>query len=496
MITLYLAKAWYPRKKPLLQIKIMELLATKGMMSKSQAAKLLPDHHYPEIHQAYEGLSEKGRIEIARGPFQIKRGKREIFYRISEVGAKALVEVTEDTTRFGNIIIGYCLNQERGVGSEVKELFSIFLGKYLKYPTIQYAYLLNLDPVNDMCLKWIEDYGPSSNKVSVAQKVLEALVLSPDITLRELVKKAASTRQDVEIVLSKFVFDFGMEMAVGELFLHATFLQHCMIVQSPNKAGIQSYRLSLVGVLVVLTLLRHARGSLFHKEYSVKQYYASIARNYSDLLPLIFGKWKLLAQISDPMPVINLDIILSKELRSGSKEHPFALGGNREYYFAIESIVLQNESKLREVEGPLVQLLNQASQSHGPVDRAPMPIDSKLGPIVDELMTINHSLNPYYLNLRSITSGNMKDFERILGNEISFLYYLSLSRDFLGPPVDPTSNRGFHGNPQRLLTILRSILGDPEVAEWFSARLHDIENYYQESIDAIKELSKIATRKP
>src|SRR5206468_7083469 len=69
------------------------------------------------------------------------------------------------------------------------------------------------------------------------------------------------------------------------------FLSH-LVVASTNE---KKYELSLLGVLLMLATISLMRQQ--QKSSSFVSYYDKVASNYSEKIPIIFGKWKLLKDI-------------------------------------------------------------------------------------------------------------------------------------------------------------------------------------------------------
>ena len=69
-----------------------------------------------------------------------------------------------------------------------------------------------------------------------------------------------------------------------------------------NLRGVDTYQLSLFGVLFLLKLIRQndinrLRHGLFNNDKSFLEYCDIIADNYRDAIPLIFRRWSLLKRI-------------------------------------------------------------------------------------------------------------------------------------------------------------------------------------------------------
>src|SRR5690242_8638394 len=115
---------WYDQdnKKPRLQIKILESVALCGRLSVSLAELELKNHHHPEIWHSFKILEKKGLIKKLKdsNPGREKplgKGRRKIYYAITEKGLFAFIATLGDTTsdtvkvdpkKFWRAIIGFC----------------------------------------------------------------------------------------------------------------------------------------------------------------------------------------------------------------------------------------------------------------------------------------------------------------------------------------------------------------------------------------------------
>jgi hypothetical protein len=91
------------------------------------------------------------------------------------------------------------------------------------------------------------------------------------------------------------------------------FMHHCIVAIRLTPKGTETYELSLFGITIAMTLIRHhdmGRMSLFYHDISLQEYYDKMASNYKDALPLIFGKWYLLKKHLRKWSAYNFDIIL------------------------------------------------------------------------------------------------------------------------------------------------------------------------------------------
>src|SRR5438067_678 len=108
--------------------------------------------------------------------------------------------------------------------------------------------------------------------------------------------------------------------------------------------------------MLVLALVRYndmgtLKGGLYFNGFSPSAHYDIIASNYSNKLPLIFGKqWKLLKKTMKGIAIYNFDIIFSEEVRSESFDEPYLVNGNRELYQSTMKIALYRRKQLEEFQ--------------------------------------------------------------------------------------------------------------------------------------------------
>jgi DNA-binding MarR family transcriptional regulator len=370
---------WYNgRRKPRLQIKILENIALSGDLSKAKARDLLKQHHYPEISQAFDSLEKKGMIKFSRG--EPGRGRKERFYKITEKGIASLMVENPQPRLFWQALLQYCQRKEAVVSlDDVELLFGFFIQKYLKYSADHIYYISQIDHFNRACDTWlqrIKGYS-DSEKISAAQKVVEALALKPKMTLDELAAEIKESREDTEKIISSYSFrpvehvvidkEFVQKYHAGKIDAasimneHWEFLLHSIIIaiekddDDDRKGGASVYELSLFGAIVALALIRHndagmLKLGLYYSKTPLQDYFDKVATNYKDKLPLIFGKWNLLKMILKIFSAYNFDIIIDKETRLNSDTAPSILGGgSREFLETAKAIALHNHHQLSQV---------------------------------------------------------------------------------------------------------------------------------------------------
>jgi hypothetical protein len=367
---------WYDgRRKPKLQIKILENIALSGDLSKAKARDLLKQHHYPEISQAFDSLEKKGMIKFSRG--EPGRGRKERFYKITEEGIISLLGENPQPHLFWQAVIKYCQLSTKVVTlDEVEFFYDFFIHKYLKYSADHIFYRSQIDHFNRACDRWLQGINEDckGEKISVAQKVVEALALKPKMALDELVAEVKEPKEQVEKFLSMHSFR-PIEYVLKDMILVPTyhtgendrtspigeyyeFMLHSIIIATKNgkSGGTSVYELSLFGVVLALALVRYndaerLNSSLHYNKIPLPDYFGIVAKNYRDKLPLIFGKWDLLKMILDERSAYNFDIVIDRETRLNPDMAPSILaGGNREFFETAKAIVLHNRRQLGQVQ--------------------------------------------------------------------------------------------------------------------------------------------------
>jgi DNA-binding MarR family transcriptional regulator len=277
---------WYKTRKPQLQIEVLACLALGGEMSKGKVESVLRKHH-PDILHAFKKLEERNRIHISRS--ETGKGRRKDYYRITNEGLKLLITDNPDPERFWKATIGFCYHSHREVPlKEIDVLYNSFVSRYLKYPSA-YAHSFQVDVFNEMSTQWLQNIVLSSPRISCAQKVLEVLAIRPGISLEGLVDETGDSVEEVQRALSLYLpipykpFEIGKEVKNAryakrdwEFFLHNT------ITVGTDLKNAVVYELSLFGIMLVLTLIRHndmdrLRHGMYYTYLTFQEYQNTIA---------------------------------------------------------------------------------------------------------------------------------------------------------------------------------------------------------------------------
>jgi hypothetical protein len=479
-------------------------------------------------------------------------GRPEIYYRITELGMYAILAVDPTPKKFWTLILAFCDHRHIQVSvNQVNDFYRFFIGKYMKYPTCM-DYLSLLESVNKMCLNWINS-NMNDKQVSLSQRVIEVLSIYPKVTLKELARRVGNeSEEQIKSIVNQYAMtqiqytdlyytsDDDYHERLPERYLD--FLQHCIINVHRNYAtGLQTYELSLFGIILVMMLIRkHDRdptAHLFEKELTLAEYYYKIASNYEDKLPLIFGKihWHLSRKYLKDMSVYNFDIVLCDEkTRSSTENLPVFMKGSKEFYQNMLSLSLYNSKQVNEIFDIGLSEFNRyvyenrdrsLNKEEYPKEKDDSYIQ-KVNPVYKKLQQIHLSLEyrdpmvfqdqiaqeEYKKYVKSaLTSpateasvptniSAMDAVEKAFAKEITFLYYLSLYREVYIPVIFP--NKGFDSIMPELLSetvkrissqksanlslpqvwslrerLQRILRHDKELKDWFCSCMKEIIEY-------------------
>ena len=289
-----------------------------------------------------------------------------------------------------------------------------------------------------------------------------------------------------------------------------------------NLRGVDTYQLSLFGVLFLLKLIRQndinrLRHGLYNNDKSFLEYCDIIADNYRDAIPLIFRKWNLLKRILKAFAAYNFDIIVDQQFRDKIMresavfkrpgEEEYITSGSKYLFEGYKSILEISRRQLGEVQirgmetldniaSPRIVDLPDDSREHtSKIDDKKIEAILKLiHEITVNLETVAH--DPVTYKEKAIKWGfGSEEAERLsqffeidsiedpIAKEISFLYYLNLNDEWYFHTINDSLERPLYVRPQLcLLAILRQ---DSEIQEWFSKWLRDIMNYQKEVMQSM-----------
>jgi len=533
----------YPRKKPQLQFDILACLCLKGKLSKTMIKSILKGRHLPDIIHAVAKLEKDGYIKIAYE--KQGRGKKQVYYTITEKGLKLLM-ISDNNChplKFWKPLLGYCHHSDEVLASDkIEKFYQLFIEKYLKYRS--YGFSFEFDIFNNMRDKWLREMILNFDKPSPEQKILEVLAIYPKITLKELAEKIEENKANTSKVLSTYTFEsykpqtheneyYTDQNIIGKKYnkKYWDFLLHNIVIGGHNSEGVETYELSLFGVILVLTLVRYydmnkLNPGLYYRDILFPDYYDKIASNYQDKLPLIFGKWSLLKKILRIFAAYNFDIILDNELHLRDTDKlSIVRGGNKELYDGVREIVLQTRQQLGyfanagyaivmfnyisgvqyEYEGSVNQdddyLMNNNVDSQGrPDPQKVYALNKKLNEIMVLLNPLEYTFSESVSLKPEDIAEMQRNLENVFADEITALYYIHLYYDHafytrISQPTKYYSSIDHNNNDRSPISAkpkrcLSSILQDdkerPSISEWFYKWIQDITNLQKEIYETLK----------
>gem|GEM_PF-3847962 len=500
METIHSRPSWYAgKKKPTLQIKILQEILIHGKLSKIEFEHLYEGTHFhADIVTGFDNLKENELIEESeRHPH---RGRMEIFYTLSTTGLLALFSENPNPNYFWTSLVLWVYYQKNPIRwHDILELFDQYLKRYLKHYLKYGYYSLQLDEFNRTCNTWFEKAILRGTKIPPAQKVLEVLATNPDLTLEQV---SRATQEKVSTIQSII----GMYTAIPHkpvlVDLHGHHdspfyptgwrLQiHNSIVQSPTK---ETYRLTVFGILMVLhIILKNHEGKLPHglmNNNTIQQYIDKIASNYKSKIPLLFEKWQFLTSYLKEYSYLNFKIILDRNLREKAFDGSVIDGGNKELYFGMRETVSASQKQLIDLQFAGINVVFNFQAPQG-TNNSYEDAQKKIQLCFHLFLYLTTIINPTDYDRESFISeyGNEKylgsglaeeigskydigHLEKSLSFEISFIYYLSLRSMLFS--YDKFS-------PEYFKEIFRKIaMSDKEIGEFIYEHLSRIQNHYLE----------------
>jgi hypothetical protein len=546
MNTTHSSKKWQKTKKPRVPIKILFCLAKWGELSRLRTESILKKHDHHVISDAFKKLEDNKMI--TRAGSTTTAGRREFFFRITEHGLSTLILEIRLPQEFWSIMLGYCYHAENNVSLEkIKQFYQLFIQKYLKYSEKYLKYwegqrfTFELELFDRACNDWLDKIN-ANEKIPIGQVILETLALDPNLSLKKLVHNIKGYREDeIANTLSTLTsikhrpataddgyYDYmhGTTQVIGKWQLLSTKI----IKVRQNLRGVDTYQLSLFGLLFLLKLIRQndmnrLRHGLFNNDKSFLEYCDIIADNYREAIPLIFGKWSLLKKILKTFAAYNFDIIIDQQFRDKimrelavfkmpGEEELHITSGNRYLFEGYKSILEISRRQLGEIQIKGLEAITNIA-SHKIVDfpddsREHIPkIDDKKIEAISKLVhdiTVNlesAGYDPITYKEKAMEWGiGLEEAERLsqffeidsiegpIANEISFLYYLNLNDEWYFHLMDPSTDEPLYEKGSKylmrpLLCLLAILKEDKDVQEWFSKWIRDIMNYQKEVMQSM-----------
>jgi len=177
---------WYRRKRPTLQVKILENIALWGELSKRKLQDKI-GAHYSDISDAVDAL--KGGKIIKRSRLDSDKGRRaEIYYKLTKRGLEASIDEFADPEIFWKAVISYCkLSKDTLSPEEFNKYYKTFETKYVGYSKIR-DFFFQYEPVDKLFEEWLSTNRDDDVHITISQKVLECLALYRSVTLEQILE--------------------------------------------------------------------------------------------------------------------------------------------------------------------------------------------------------------------------------------------------------------------------------------------------------------------
>ena len=537
---------WFKHKRPELWIKILKSIVWSGQLSKKKLADRL-EANYSDISDAVDALLARQFIRFS-GKWLTTGRRPEKFYKITEDGLRALLSIDLYPNEFWKAIVLLCDSSKKQLSrKEFEDYYLIFERNFLGHVKIPgYFFLSSLfDSFLEQELHACDSY----DAIPISQIIIECLALNGSVTLEELFDLSRAKKNDVIRVLNKYsiqrnpkpnshlgdsshntLTDQDIQMP------YHNFLSHLLIVSTETVKGTE-YSLSLFGVMFAISLIRYYykgandscdlvdsdyhrtdRLVLFYSGIDEKEYFETIVKNYSQKVPLIFGKWGVLkSELGSILLFEAFDILIFKNDRSRNMHTSILSGGNKEFYDDMMILSYNALNKLRLVYGSGTHILNGYEKI-----KPDIPNDFRILPIYAKVREIRDLLNLAEISafLQGLTTkklwrhasqdegmisqevDNIEKIELIFSVELCFLFYLNLNTIFFSKsnkdvvkienkrPIIPARIQEIYqlGSPrQRLMAIFAK---DKEIKQSFLGWIQDIIDYRIKTFDMMSDFYK------
>ena len=435
------------------------------------------------------------------------------------------------------------LNSESKITSQkVNELFLKFGKVYFRYS--HYNLPVQFDTFEKMRNSWFKHLVQNSRidrkRITIEQKIIEALAVRPRITLRELAAEIGEVDLDVNKVLSTYTIDSFNPLASKEIDLifrnmmdhniierrndefHTSFLLHNLVRVNRTDQE-DKYELSLFGVVLALNLIRYHdmnklnKGLFYENTLPFTKYFDMVASNYKNSLPLIFGKWKLLKKVLKSVAAYNFDITLDgQKCLDHSKRQSVRRGGNKEIFDGIEDIAKDTYQQLYDLAkaGQVASFRYLTGIPHENIDeysqnyrgdyliRNEIKVDSpdlnRLTHVYKLLMGLLVMISPIEYLMSNSQSSELQQIatrtelldmmEVSFADEISAMYYFNLFNDQEFETVASIDKKYYRSlkSPKWCLYMILRNDAERSLIDWFNKWLNDIADLQKENSEILK----------
>ena len=296
---------------------------------------------------------------------------------------------------------------------------------------------------------------------------------------------------------------------------YSGFIVENIIIANQQSSDVLTYELSLFGVMLTLLILlyndmKKLKHGLYIKKYPLKKYCDIISYNYSQKLPLIFGKWNRLRQILQVSTIYNFDAALLHTglLNNDSNSLSVITRGNQEIFEGIRKILQYNKSLMQDLLNAGLEVLKDyflvrfdLTALERLKDDTTFRKMNLICAMIEEMMILLNPLWYRYPRLSLITLTTLDpnkiltQMEEYFADEISVFYYMNL----LKPNIDISEMKMRHNSAKSknlnynlersLLLLVQEIKGNPLVENWIKVWSQDLASVYHDIDETVKAWS-------
>jgi hypothetical protein len=535
-------RRWYNRKKPTLQIRILNCVAVNGELSKKKLKKHL-SANYPDVSDAVDALKNKEMIVHSSTNF--KSSRPEQFYKITSNGFEAFIEENPSANDFWDAIIWFCKLKKTSIDNmSFKKYYDLFETKKIGNWSIHGGYF-QIHFFGELLHEWMNDYR-SGHWSTLSLEILECLALNRSITLDQIVEELRKAKKDkfkhdtwyglpdylekkltqknIRNILDGYTllpsqyYNYTYNSDADETMKrYLEYVKHLVIV-SREQHNKTTYELSLFGVMLVLAVIRSvylwnikddpASQPFLYSNLGLYEYFEKVAQNYKDKLPLIFGSWGLLKQVigGDRLLDKGFDVIFCDDFRSDLMSIPVLEGGNKEIYENVRDLAYHINNKLLKIyEAGLATLRRYNDDEPNIKQKYSRLFENKLTEIKSFIIYADirmfsedleekkdklqsGELQPKDLNI--VSNHEISILEELFKEEITFLFYSHMTKVHDNPLLQFNRTHTLYLDHRmlsrsvqprsNLLSILRK---DDDIKAWFSKRLKDSIRHQKQTLD-------------
>jgi DNA-binding MarR family transcriptional regulator len=467
-----LEKKWYQGiKKPTLQIDILRFIGLRGKLSKKMAQEITGSD-YSDVSNAIKRLFNRRMIKKS---LPVLKGRRDrIYYVLTSNGLKAFIQgicsplKSHSTEDFWRALIWYCeYNPNKVSDTEIEEYCSYYETKFLGHPLVN-SFIFQSFFFNKLVRKWLRENITQHETISLPQKILESLALKGKINLTQLSEVVGESTYSVKKIIDRYTIrvDDNDISNKDEPIFKKTYpdLSNALIVSNRGiTTDVITYRLSLFGLILTMALiLFYYKGtndsrydtfiekpfkiSLFYDKVDLHKYFDTIASNYKENLPLIFGKWNILQrELGSLFLYDNFDFLFYHKAFSVNMGRTIWVGGNKEFFDNLQALAAKSSEllKLLLIEGKAVlsDYCNNYLKENESSNKL-LALHTKINEIegivkcFDQIPSHNErrgseeslrNKNEYIFKQRVPLSNTFVFMERSFSNELTFFFYFNLN---------------------------------------------------------------------